>query len=113
MGCHTCSTNCPLAIDMSSIMDTLRQIAIRDNACVAEPYIYTFHQEVMNSIERYGRTHKLEIMFRYKLIKRDWFKDMDIGLRMLAKRKLDFLPSKVKHIHDIKTIFDNARTRCA
>ncbi len=43
-------------------------------------------------------------MLRYKIQKRDWFKDLDVGLKMLAKRKLDLMPSKVK---DIKKIFPN------
>lgn len=106
VGCHTCSTECPQAIDMSSVMDAVKQIAIEDGVKIAEPNIYHFHKEVINSIRRYGRTHKLEIMLRYKLIRRDWFSDMDVGLKMLSKRKLDLLPSKVKHLADIKKLFD-------
>jgi len=111
VGCHTCSTNCPLASDMSSIMDSLRQIALRENVRIAEPDIFNFPQEVSNPIERYGRTHKLEIMLRYKLVKRNWFEDMDVGLKMLAKRKLDLLPSKIDKMTDIKQIFNDRAKR--
>jgi hypothetical protein len=45
-------------------------------------------------------------MMRYKLSQRDWFSDMDIGLKMLSKRKLDLMPSKVKQLSDIKKIFE-------
>jgi len=44
---------------------------------------------VLGSIERYGRTHKLEIMLRYKLKTRDLISDWTVGMKMLAKRKLD------------------------
>jgi heterodisulfide reductase subunit C len=106
VGCHTCSIQCPMAIDIAAVMDVLRQKALAENAAVVEPDILNFHREVLNSIKRYGRTHKLEIMLRYKLQKRDWFSDLDVGLKMLAKRKLDLTPSRVRHVNDVKGLFN-------
>jgi len=63
-------------------------------------------QSMLKSIERYGRTHKLEIMLRYKLQKRDWFSDLDVGLKMLAKRKLDLTPSRVRQVNQVKGLFN-------
>ena len=105
VGCNTCSIQCPNAIDISAVNDTLRQIAIEEGAAIAEPDILNFHREVIHSIERYGRTHKLEIMMRYKLKSRDWFTDTVLGVKMLIKHKLKLLPSKIKAIGDIKRIF--------
>ncbi len=105
VGCHTCVVQCPMAIDIPVVMDTLRQIAIKEKVVIPEGDILNFHKTLIHSIKRYGRTHKLEIMMRYKLIKRDWFSDMDVGIKMLAKRKLDILPSKVKNIRETKKIF--------
>jgi heterodisulfide reductase subunit C len=105
VGCNTCSIQCPNAIDIPGINDTLREIAIEEGVAVAEPDIYNLHREVLNSIERYGRTHKLEIMMRYKLRKKDWLTDVVVGLKMLAKRKLDLLPSKIGDIEKIKRLF--------
>ena len=102
VGCHTCSIQCPMAIDIAAVMDVLRQRALSEDAAVVEPDILSFHREVLNSIDRYGRTHKLEIMLRYKLQKRDWFSDLDVGLRMLAKRKLDLTPSRVRRVNEVK-----------
>ncbi len=105
VGCNTCCIQCPNAIDMPSLMDTLRCMAVEENYSIAEPDIHNFHKEVLNSINRYGRTHKLEIMFKYKLKKMDLFSDIGIGTKMLAKRKLEFLPSKVKNISEIRGLF--------
>ncbi len=107
VGCHTCASECPQAIDMSAMMDTLRQMAIEEGVPVAEPGILNFHNEVLKSIDRYGRTHKLEIMLRYKARKLDLFSDVNVGLRMLAKRKLDLKPSKVKNIEKIHQLFSS------
>jgi len=109
VGCNTCSVECPQAIDMPAIMDTLRQVAMEERVDIAEPDILNFHKEVLNSINRYGRTHKLEIMLRYKIKTRNLLSDMDVGLKMLAKRKLDLTPSKVKGIENIRQFFNNSK----
>ena len=105
VGCHTCTVQCPMAIDISSVMDAVSQTALLEGVHIAEPDITRLHKEVLRSIERYGRTHKLEIMLRYKMQKRDWLQDLDVGLKMLKKRKLDLIPSKVNDIDEIKKLF--------
>ena len=105
VGCHTCSMACPQAIDMAAVMDTLREMALESGVKVGEPDILKFHNEVLKSIHRYGRTHKLAIMMRYKLWKRDWLSDLDVGLQMLSKRKLDLMPSTVHDLEEIRNLF--------
>ena len=105
MGCNTCSTECPMAIDIAAVMSALREKAVEEGVMIAEPGILNFHQEVLNSIERYGRTHKLEIMMRHKLRQLDLFSDIDIGLKLLARRKLDLRPSKILNISEVQKLF--------
>ena len=107
VGCNTCSIQCPNAIDIPAINDVLRQMAIEQGHIVAEPNILRFHEAVLQSIQRYGRTHKLEVMLRYKLKKQDWFADLAVGLKLFAKRKLDLLPSKTANIGDIRKLFEH------
>lgn len=109
VGCNTCSAQCPQAIDMNTVMDALRQAAIKEGAVIAEPDIFKFHKEVVGSIYRYGRIHKLELMMRYNLSRRNLFGDFKVGLRMLKKRKLAFLPSKVRRMPDIRKLFKYAK----
>ncbi|MBC2705011.1 4Fe-4S dicluster domain-containing protein [Desulfobacula sp.] len=105
VGCNTCSSYCPMAIDISAVMDELRHKAIEKGIKIAEPDVLNFHNEVLNTVKKYGRTHKLEIMMRYKLKKMDLFSDMGVGLKMLKKRKLDLTPSKVQDEKAIEKIF--------
>jgi heterodisulfide reductase subunit C len=105
VGCHTCSSQCPMGIDLAAVMDTLRFMAVEEGVAIASPHILDFHEEVLRSLERYGRAHKLGIMLRHKMSTKSWFKDLDVGLKMLAKRKLDLWPSKVKDIKEIAGLF--------
>ncbi len=105
VGCHTCSSQCPMAIDIAAVMDTLRLLAMERGAAIAKPNILDFHEEVLHSLQRYGRAHKLGIMWHYKLQTRRWFSDMDTGLKMLAHRKLELRPSRVQAIDEITGLF--------
>lgn len=105
MGCNTCSIACPQAIDIPAIMDALRETALEENVRIAEPAILNFHQAVLQSIHNYGRTHKLEIMLRHKLKQRDLFSDINVGLKMMAKRKLDLRPSKIANPETVRELF--------
>ncbi len=105
VGCHTCSSQCPMRIDLAAVMDTLRLMAVEAGVAIGKPNILDFHEEVLRSLERYGRAHKLGIMWRYKVQTRRWFSDMDVGLKMLAKRKLDLRPSRVQAVGEITDLF--------
>jgi len=105
VGCNTCCDSCPMAIDIPSVMDALRQLALVKGIKIKEPDILNFHRQVIDSIKKYGRTYKLEIMMRYKMKKKDYFQDIGLGLSMLKKRKLDLMPKKVKDISAIENIF--------
>jgi heterodisulfide reductase subunit C len=105
VGCHTCSVQCPMGIDIAAIMATLRRLALEEGAMVAETNILDFHREVLHSIKQYGRAHKLGIMLRYKARVHQWFADLDVGLRMLAKRKMDLRASRVQAIDEITRLF--------
>ena len=109
VGCDTCASNCPMAIEISSVMDVLRQYALDAGVTISMPEILNLHNEILGSIKRYGRTHKLEIMLRYKVKKRAWLEDMNVGLKMLSKRKLHLLPSKVQAESEIQEMFRTAR----
>ena len=111
VGCHTCSSACPMAIDVSAVMDVLRRMALEEGVEPAEPSIPEFHREVLSSIEKYGRTHKLEIMLRHKVQTGAWLQDIDLGLKMLAKRKLDLRPSKIEDPAALARLFGKAWRR--
>ena len=109
VGCHTCSSQCPMGIDIAAVMDTLRLMAVQEGVVIGKPNIIDFHEEVLRSLEKYGRAHKLGIMLGYKRQTGRWLKDLDLGLKMLAKRKLDLIPSRVrdanKEIADLFTCY--------
>jgi hypothetical protein len=47
----------------------------------------------------------LGIMLRYKMRMRRWFTDLDLGLKMLARGKLDLKARRVKAVKEIRGLF--------
>jgi heterodisulfide reductase subunit C len=109
VGCNTCAIACPNAVDVAALCDTLRVMAIERGVVIAEPDVLAFHSSVLISIKSHGRAHKLEIMLRYKLHKKNFLEDAGVGLKMLAKGKLDILPTRIEDIESIRQIFKNQK----
>jgi|UniRef100_A0A7C3V441 heterodisulfide reductase subunit C len=105
VGCHTCSSQCPMDIDIAAVMDTLRFMAVEEGVPVGKPNIIDFHEEVLRSLEKYGRAHKLGIMLGYKRQTGGWLQDLDVGLKLLAKRKLELFPTRVRAGKEIAGLF--------
>ncbi len=105
VGCSSCAAECPNQVDMPAIMEALRYLALKEGVKVADPDILDFHREVFSSVRRYGRTHELGIILRYKARVGRWFTDLNLGLKMLARRKLDLRASKVKATKEISRLF--------
>ncbi len=105
LGCHTCSVQCPMGLELAAVMNSLRHLALKEGVKVSEPDILDFHRAVNSSIRRHGRTHDLGIMLRYKIPMRRWFTDLDLGLKMLARGKLDLKARRVKAVKEIRRLF--------
>jgi len=105
VSCWTCGTRCPNEIDMGVIMDTLREMAM-EGGFVADRNIVLLHQEFVNSIRQHGRVHEGTMLAFYKLRSRDFMTDLGPGLKLFLKRKIPLLPSRVKGIEEIRSIFE-------
>ena len=80
---------------LAAVMDTLRLMAVEEGVIIGKPNIIDFHEEVPRCLEKYGRAHKMGIILGYKRQTGHWLKDLDLGLKMLAKRRLDLIPFAV------------------
>lgn len=105
VGCHTCSSQCPNRIDVAAVMDALRQLAIRDGIVATEMDIYRFHRYIYGSIERHGRLNKLEAMVQFKVGSGRLFSDLQAGVKMITRGKLEFIPRKVARRDELERIF--------
>ena len=100
LGCHTCAAVCPMAINIAAVMDHLRQECLAEKLPVGDKPIWEFHRCMMNTARRHGRVAKVELMMEHKIRTlargpQAWFQDVILGQRMMLKRKLHLMPSRL------------------
>ncbi|MBI3945103.1 MAG: 4Fe-4S dicluster domain-containing protein [Armatimonadetes bacterium] len=94
--CETCTTRCPNGVDIAHLMDTLRQIALRENVTPSQPGIVATHAAFLAEIRARGRVHEMFLVARHKLRTRNWTRDVALGWEMFRRGKLKLLPKGVK-----------------
>jgi heterodisulfide reductase subunit C len=94
--CETCGTRCPNAIDISRVMDALRQIAIAEGVTIAEPDATKFHRLFLALLQRMGRMHEAALLPIYLVWTRGLLGYVGTGSKMFLKGKVPVLPRSVK-----------------
>ena len=107
--CETCTTRCPNGINISHVMDTLRQMSQRKGIKVSQKNTPLFHSEFLSSIRRHGKVHELEMVTIYTLKSEGlagFLKQArSMGLRMFRKGKLKLLPYSLRPSSQVRNIF--------
>ena len=114
IGCETCGTRCPNEIHAGAVIDALRQIAIHDHVPPAERSVFKLHVAFLDSIRIWGRLHELSMIVQHRLLifpSRDVFSDLDQGLGMFLRGKLELLPHPIKARDEVKRLFDIRGTK--
>ena len=105
IGCETCGTRCPNQIHAGAVIDALRQISLAEKVPAGEPIVYRLHQAFLDNLRIWGRLHELTMLMEYKLLSRDLFSDLDMGLDMFLKGKIHPLPKRIQGMAEVKRLF--------
>lgn len=103
--CETCTTRCPMDIDVAGVMDAIKEVAVDEGVAPAEKDTKTFHDVFMGIIKSRGRMNEPMLFGHYKLRTRTFTKDMDLGMQMVKKGKIKY-SGKIKNNKEIRKIFD-------
>ena len=90
--CQTCTTRCPQGIDVAGVMEFLTREALAQGVKPAVPEVDHFNKAFMREIRIWRRAYELGLMAELKLRTGRLTQDIDLGLRMLKKRKMPLLP---------------------
>lgn len=92
-GCETCTTRCPQGLDIAGIMDQLKMEAAERGVEPKVREAALFNKVFLRDVNILGRTYELGLMAEMNLRTGQPFKDLPMGLEMIRKRKISFLPS--------------------
>ncbi len=102
--CQTCTTRCPQGLDIAGVMDELRIEAKRQGLPPTIPEVDKFSTLFLRNIGLLGRLHEVALMAGMNLMTGQLMKDMDMGLEMLKRRKLKFIPSITRPPKTVKPV---------
>ena len=114
--CETCATRCPNDIEIVHVMDTLRDIALREGR-TSQTKLPLFHDTFLSGIRRNGRIHELSLIIQYTFASGEIFRvkklmtDALMGAKMFLKDKLILLPKKIDGVAGVKSIFRQTERR--
>ena len=90
--CQTCTTRCPQGLDVAAIMEFLTREALARGVKPAVPDVATFNTAFLREVRLWRRAYELGLLAEMKLRTGRLTQDLDLGLKMLRKRKLPYLP---------------------
>jgi heterodisulfide reductase subunit C len=112
--CETCFTRCPNEIDIPKLMDHLKHWVLSQGARPAEGTVAAFHQVFIDAIRRFGRVNETFLMGIYqlkaaqaeqKLNPKEMLKNLKLGIQMLKRGRLTFVPRKTGGTKAVRKLF--------
>ena len=102
--CQTCSTRCPQGLDITAIMEFLAREALAQGYEPQIPEVKMFNEAFMRQVRLWGRAYELGLMAEMKVRTRDLMTDVDLGVKMVRRRKLGFLPEPTRPPRDVEPV---------
>lgn len=109
--CHTCATRCPNGIDITAVMDTLKEMALEEKIRSRQKVAALFHRAFLSNLRMFGQIHEASLMAVLKLMTLNLFSDLDLGLRMFRKGKIALFPRTIKGTKQIRRLFKEIERR--
>jgi len=112
VSCMTCGVRCPNDIDISIIIDTLKEMSIEAGlAYKAQKKIVVLHEEFVRSVKMWGRLHEvtfyIPLMLRTmdKLNPKDLLATIRSAVLLLSRMKLPFIPKRIRTMKEIAALY--------
>lgn len=94
--CQTCTSRCPQGLDINAVMEFITREAAERGFKPQVPEVEIFNEAFMREIRLWGRAYELGLLAEMKLRTRDIKSDIDLGIKMLRKGKLAFMPQRAR-----------------
>ncbi len=109
VSCMTCGVRCPNDVDMSTVMDTLREMSIEAGCALdAEKRVVMLHQEFVRSVRMWGRLHEATFFMAYMARSLDILGNIPSAIALLKKRKIRILPKRIRGVSELANVYRKA-----
>ncbi len=94
--CQTCSTRCPQGLDITAIMAFLTRQALQRGITPSVSEVNITNQAFKRQVKLWGRSYELGLMAEIMLRTGRLTEDLDLGIKVIGKNKMPFLPAIVR-----------------
>ncbi len=114
VSCQTCTQRCPKTVDTAGVIDALRHEAYRRKSVPkSAASICAFYKAFIGAVRLFGRSYEIGMMAGFTMMRPmahtlnigDRLGDVKLGLGMLQRGRLAFMPDKVKDTAVVERIF--------
>ena len=106
VSCMTCGVRCPNDVDMSAVMDTLREMSREAGYSLGtEKHVVQLHEEFVRSVKFWGRLHEITFFIPYMMRSFQIIQNMPVGLALIFRGKLPFIPKWIKGVKEIRALY--------
>lgn len=109
VSCETCSTRCPMGIDVAGVIDALRKLALERGAPKPAGNVPLFNRAFLRTVQMFGRSYEIGMVAAYKLGTGTWMNDTEKFPTMLKKGKISLLPPRGGDRKTVRRIFKQSK----
>jgi heterodisulfide reductase subunit C len=110
--CHTCAVRCPQKINLSGLMESLRQEA-KSRGLVAAGEVDKFSRIFLNNIKLFGKSHEMLLQGLYNFTTGHFMQDMKSAPHMLKHKLVGIKPHVVKDRAAVRKLMKKSMTYSA
>ena len=111
LSCETCTARCPNGVDIAALCDALRSVAVSTGIDPAEPRVAHFHRAFLATVRKYGRSHEISLIRRFKFKTRSYFEHMKLGMKMFGKGKIKIVGKRIRDRRAFRQMVDRFQAR--
>jgi heterodisulfide reductase subunit C len=108
--CYACQTRCPSLIKVTDIMYALKRLAMEKKIYPPHFPVHSLSETFVNIMNKFGRLHEplFLVTFLMKTNPFKLFNFMPLGIRMAKRKRIAYIPSRIKNINSLKKIIKKA-----
>jgi heterodisulfide reductase subunit C len=108
--CMTCSSRCPMNIDVALIIETVNNLAHEMGIKYSIKSMWRFRSLFLKNVRRHGRLHEASLLTAYNFKSMQPSNDISLApLILKKKKKFHFFPPRIKNRAEIRRIFDEIK----
>ena len=108
--CYSCQTRCPSLIKVTDIIYALKRLAMEKGMYPPKFPVHSLSQTFVSVMNHFGRLHEplLMVGFLLKTHPTKLLGLMPLSLRMAKRRRIAYIPSRIKDLDGLKKIIKKA-----